>query len=249
MTGPFDFLVLATQYSFEVAFAGMAAATVYFVMERHNLTPETSAVASLSAMITLVAAINYFTMKDIVGLDGQPDRFQAFPTDYRYIDWLITTPLILAVFPILVGGRRFDRGTMARLVLADIVMIVCGYVGEVSINRAGGGTGLGWWMFLVAAACWFYILYVLFAEIGQAIANQPGDLADGFGALRYFVVIGWVVYPVGYLVAAMGFKGDLLIWRELVYCLADLINKVGFGMMAVSLAKRQSIQAWERSRH
>lgn len=241
-------LVLATQYSFIAAFAAMAAGALYFMMERNNLTPDYSPVASLSAMIAFVAAINYWAMKEMVGSGGTIDELAAFPTNYRYIDWIITTPLILAVFPILLGGKRFDASMMTRLVVADIVMIAFGYVGEVSINGNGGGTMLGWWCLIIACAAWFYILYVLFAEVGRAMEGQDEKLRNALGLLRTFVVVGWVVYPLGYLVAALDLHPNLLVARELVYCIADVINKVGFGMVAVAAAKHVSMRQWDGAR-
>lgn len=241
-------LVLATQYSFFAAFAAMAAGAFYFMMERNNLTPDYSQVVSLSAMIALVAAINYYAMKEMVGLSGDIAELSTFPTEYRYIDWLITTPLILAVFPILLGGRRFDASLMTRLMVADVVMIVFGYVGEVSINRAGGGTMLGWWCLLLATAAWFYILYILFAEVGRAMEGKEPGLVRALQTMRVFVVVGWIIYPLGYLVAALDVDPSLLVARELVYCIADVINKVGFGMVAVAAAKAASMRQWEGGR-
>lgn len=240
----YSLLVLMTQYSFSAAFAAMAAGTIYFMMERNNLTPEYSPVASLAAMVSLVAAINYYVMKDTVGADGQMASLSGFTTDFRYIDWLITTPLLLAVLPILLGGNGLNTGMMARLLTADVIMIVVGYIGEVSINRSTGGTMTGWWCLLISIGFWFYILYVLFAEIGRALEGADSDLASSLGFLRNFIVIGWLVYPIGYLIAALDVSQDLLIARELVYCVADVINKVGFGMVAVSAAKRLSARQW-----
>ncbi|MEQ8332520.1 bacteriorhodopsin [Nisaea sp.] len=241
----YSLLVLATQYSFTAAFAAMAAGTLYFMMERNNLTPEYSPVASLCAMVSLVAAINYFVMKDTVGLDGQAASLAGFATDYRYIDWLITTPLLLAVLPVLLGRSRMNNGMMARLLAVDVLMIVVGYIGEVSINRAGGGTMTGWWCLLISMACWFYILYVLFAEIGRALEGADSYLKSSLGFLRTYLVISWVVYPLGYLIAVLDLSDNLLIGREMVYCIADVIAKVGFGMAAVSVAKRLSAMQWE----
>lgn len=240
----YSLLVLATQYSFELAFAAMAAGTLYFLMERNNLTPEYSAVASLAAMVSLVAAINYYTMKDLAGADGQMATIASLPTDFRYIDWLITTPLLLAMVPLLLGRRPGTAGLMARLITADVLMIVIGYIGEVSINRAGGGTAVGWWCLLISIGFWAYILYVLFAEIGRASEGADADVVSSLGTLRLFIVVGWLIYPLGYLVAALDMSQDLLIARELVYCIADVINKVGFGMVAVSTAKRLSERQW-----
>jgi bacteriorhodopsin len=214
-------------------------------MERANLTPDYSPVASLAAMVSFVAAINYYAMKDMVGLDGSMASLAAFPTDYRYVDWLITTPLLLAMLPVLLGGRRFDVGLMARLVIADVLMIALGYVGEVAINDAGGGTMLAWWCLLGSLVLWFYILYELFAGIGRALEGASDEVARPLNLLRNFIVIGWLVYPLGYVVAALDVSPELLVTRELIYCIADVINKVGFGMVAVHAAKRLSLRQWQ----
>jgi bacteriorhodopsin len=238
-------LVLATQYSFAVSFAAMAAGTLYFLMERANLTPDYSPVASLAAMVSFVAAINYYTMKDMVGLSGSAAELASFPTDFRYVDWLITTPLLLAMLPVLLGGKRFDTGLMIRLVSADVLMIAFGYVGEVSINNSGGGTMLSWWCLLASMVLWFYILYDLFAGIGRASEGAAAEVVSALGVLRTFVVVGWLVYPLGYVVAALDLADSLLVARELIYCIADVVNKVGFGMVAVAAAKRMSARQWQ----
>ena len=85
---------------------------------------------------------------------------------------------------------------------------------------------------------------MLFAEIGRALEGADSDLASSLGFLRSFIVIGWVVYPLGYLIAALDVSADLLVARELVYCVADVVNKVGFGMVAVAAAKRLSARQW-----
>lgn len=238
-------LVLATQYSFAASFAAMAAGTLYFLMERANLTPDYSPVASLAAMVSFVAAINYYAMKDMVGMTGMAADLASFPTDFRYVDWLITTPLLLAMLPVLLGGKRFDTGLMARLITADVGMIALGYVGEVSINDSGGGTMLSWWCLLGSMVLWFYILYELFAGIGRASAGADDEVVQALGLLRSFIVIGWLVYPLGYIVAALDLSDSLLVARELIYCIADVINKVGFGMVAVAAAKRMSARQWQ----
>jgi bacteriorhodopsin len=92
---------------------------------------------------------------------------------------------------------------------------------------------------------WFYILYELFAGIGRASAGADAEVVRALGLLRNFIVIGWLVYPLGYIVAALDLSDNLLVARELIYCIADVINKVGFGMVAVAAAKRMSARQWQ----
>ena len=242
MTDPqTNFLVLATQYSFYMTFAGMLAGAVYFMMERHNLTPKYSAVASLCMMVVAIAAINYATMKDMVGLDGLYATLSNFPTEFRYVDWILTTPLILSVLVMLTNSA--NKGSLiAKLMVADIIMIASGYAGEVSVNAAGGGTGMGWTCFAISTLSFTYILFVIYSELGEAAGDMPDDLHSSFSFLQNSILIFWIVYPIGYLIPLLGFQGELLAVRELVYCIADLVSKVIFGMIAVSLAKKLSLR-------
>lgn len=236
----FSLLTLSTQYMFHVCFAGMLAGAIYFHMERNNLTPKYSIVASLCMMVVAIAAINYFHMKSSIGLDGQYVTLSAFPTEFRYVDWLLTTPLILATLVMLTNSQN-KAGLATKLMIADVIMIAVGYVGEVNINRAGGGTTAGWVCFVVACISFAYILVVVYSELAQAAGDMPDELRGTFSFLQNYILIIWMVYPLGYLAPLLGYKGDLLALRELFYCIADLTAKVGFGMLAVSLAKKLSL--------
>lgn len=236
----FSLLTLATQYMFHVCFAGMLAGAIYFHMERHNLTPKYSVVASLSMMVVAIAAINYSYMKEGIGLDGSYATFSSFPTEFRYADWLLTTPLILSVLVMLTNTAN-KAGLVTKLVVADVLMIIAGYIGEIDINQAGGGTTTGWVCFITSCVAFAYILVVVFGELAESAAEMPAELRRTFGYLQSYVLITWIVYPIGYLAPLLGYQGDLLVIRELIYCIADLTAKVGFGMLAVSLAKKLSL--------
>lgn len=243
----FNLLALATQYSFYMTFSGMFAATVYLWMERNNLTPRYSAVASISMMVTCIAAVNYASMKEMVELDGSFASLSDFPTEFRYADWVLTTPLILATMVLLTESKN-KAALMAKLMLADLVMILTGYVGEVSINEAGGGTTIGWAGFLLGCAAFAFILVTIYGELNEAAADLPESVRTTFAFMQNFILIVWMIYPVGYLAPLLGYHGDLLALRELIYCIADLSAKAGFGILAVSLAKKLSLMEIELGR-
>lgn len=81
----------------------------------------------------------------------------------------------------------------------------------------------------------------MYGELSEAAADFPTDLRSTFGLLQNFILISWMTYPIGYLAPLLGYKGELLAVRELVYCIADLSSKVGFGILVVSLAKKLSL--------
>lgn len=236
-----NLLVLATQYMFWVGFVGMAAGTLYFLVERNSLAPEYRSTATVAALVTFVAAIHYYFMKQAVGESGLLSEIDGFPTEIRYIDWLVTTPLLLIKFPLLLGLKGGKgRSLLTKLVIADIIMIIGGYIGESSINLAGGFTQLGLWAYVVGCVAWFYIIYLLFTNVTIAAEDKPAPIRKALLQMRLFILIGWAIYPVGYAVTLFAPGIEVQLVRELIYNFADLINKVGFGLIAFFAVKTMS---------
>ncbi|WP_075642311.1 bacteriorhodopsin [Exiguobacterium indicum] len=236
-----NLLVLATQYMFWVGFVGMAAGTLYFLVERNSLAPEYRSTATVAALVTFVAAIHYYFMKQAVGESGLLSEIDGFPTEIRYIDWLVTTPLLLIKFPLLLGLKGGKgRSLLTKLVIADIIMIIGGYIGESSINLTGGFTQLGLWAYVVGCIAWFYIIYLLFTNVTKAAEDKPAPIRKALLQMRLFILIGWAIYPVGYAVTLFTPGIEVQLVRELIYNFADLINKVGFGLIAFFAVKTMS---------
>ncbi|WP_227394875.1 bacteriorhodopsin [Jeotgalibacillus aurantiacus] len=236
-----NLLVLATQYMFWVGFVGMAAGTLYFLVERNSLAPEYRSTATVAALVTFVAAIHYYYMKDAVGTSGLLSEIDGFPTEIRYIDWLVTTPLLLVKFPLLLGLKgKASRTLLASLIIADIIMIIAGYIGESSINIAGGFTQLGLWSYVIGCIAWLYIIYLLFTNVTKAAMDKPAPIRKALLQMRLFILIGWAIYPIGYAVTLFASGVEVQLVRELIYNFADLINKVGFGLVAFFAVKTMS---------
>jgi bacteriorhodopsin len=237
-----ELLSMITYYSFEFAFVAMLGGVLYFSLERNSLALEYRTVATLAAVIALVAAVNYYTMTNVVQQSLQNNEgFSDFPTSYRYIDWLITTPMLLAMIVSLLGMKQGLGGILGGLITADIIMIVAGYLGEVNVNMADGSMAMAWGGFIVAMFCWLYILFVLYSVLSSYAAQQPQSIRNALNTLRLFILIGWSIYPIGYFVSLLGASEGVLIAREIIYCYADVISKVIYGMIAVQAAKTASI--------
>ncbi len=208
-----------TQYLFWISFVCMAAGTIFFFLERSNVPKKYRTTMTVAGLITGIAAFHYYRMAYIFAGGG-------FPTEYRYIDWIITTPLLLVKFPLLLGLGSRAKGLFTKLIVLDVAMIVTAYIAEVSPIG-----GVAWWsFFLVACVFELLIVAVLYFQMGGAIDNAPRPIANSARLMRQFVLIGWVIYPVGFLMALTGEYGGSL--RELFYNVADVINKVGFGLVA-----------------
>lgn len=208
-----------TYYMFWIATVCMGAGTVFFLLERSSVPVKYRATLTVSGLITGIACFHYFRMAAIYEGGG-------FPTEYRYIDWIITTPLMLLKFPLLLqlGGKA--KKLITQLILLDIFMIVTAYVAEVSVVGSGS-----WWGFFVAACvAELAIVGTLYFQMRDALLDAPQPIAKAVRLMRTFIFVGWAIYPIGFLMALTGDGGGAL--RELFYNVADVINKVGFGLVA-----------------
>jgi sensory rhodopsin len=231
-------LLVITQAFFMLGFVAMAAGTVYFVLERGDLKPEHRIAATYAGIITFIAAIMYWIMTDFVGFFDQAATADVGATmPYRYIDWLLTTPLLLVEFGLIVAiAGAATKGFVTRIVIADIIMIVTGYLGEVSVPGAVDT----WIYFIISSLAWLYIVYAVFQV---KLDGMPAYAANAVKIMRRFVMFGWAIYPIGTSIEQFMKLGGADVTAAvaiaaIVYVIADVLNKVGFGMVAVSAAKK-----------
>ena len=195
----------------------MVAATVFFLMESLRVKGKWRTSLVVGALVTLVAAVHYFYMRDVWVETGES------PTVYRYVDWIITVPLQMVEFYfILAAVTAVSAGIFWRLLIGSLVMLVAGYAGEAGLINAWAG-------FIVGMAGWAYILYEIFAgEAGKAsAANAPASVQSAFGTMRLIVTVGWAIYPLGYFFGYLTNAADP-ITLNVIYNIADVINKIAF---------------------
>ena len=233
-------LLAITQAFFMLGFVAMAAGTLYIVLERGDLKPEHRIAATYAGIITFVAAIMYWIMTDIVGFFDQTAGDVGATMPFRYIDWLITTPLLLVEFGLIVAiAGAASKGFVTRIVIADIIMIVTGYLGEVGME--GEVSTIVW--FVISSLAWLYIVY---AVLQVKLDGMPEYAASAVKIMRRFVILGWAIYPIGTATEEfMKLSGADVTMAvgiaAIVYVIADVLNKVGFGMVAVRAAKKASV--------
>jgi bacteriorhodopsin len=233
MTEGGSMLAVATTALFILGFVGMAAGTLYFLLERNELKAANRGVAVYAAIITFVATIMYFMMMNLAIAGGVN---QTMPL--RYIDWIITTPLLLLEFGVVAAlAGKVQKGLIARLMVADVIMIVTGFLGEIS---APGEVATYIW-FIISCLAWIWII----VEVFSLKATGKGYAAKAVNTMKWFVIIGWSIYPLGTAIQqfmSIGkVDGDSLatagLIAAIIYIVADLTNKVIFGIVAVRAAK------------
>jgi bacteriorhodopsin len=197
-------------------------------------------------LIVGIAAFHYYYMRAVYTDLG------TVSVEYRYMDWIITVPLMALKFPSLVGkeaitdSKFLGMGFTGICFTGALIMIGFGYLGESGVlgevmgAAAGGWAGLilggvGWAMIIVATGTpW---------SSGKGVDNSKiaPELMWSANALRWFIVVGWIIYPIGYLFspgAELGLGDGNQELLAVFYNVADIINKIGFGIVAWMGAKK-----------
>ena len=215
MLNPTDYVGM----SFWIISAAMLAATFFFFMERDRAVGKWKTSLSVAALVTGIAALHYFYMREVWIMTGES------PTTFRYVDWLLTVPLQIIEFYLILTTIAVVRAALFwKLLVASLVMLIFGYFGEI-------GTMNVWLAFVISMAGWLYIIYEVFVGEASKISAANGTAASkkAFNALRLIVTIGWSIYPIGYVLGYTAEGTDDAL--NLVYNLADFVNKIAFGVV------------------
>ena len=216
--------------SFWIATAVMAAGALFFFVERSTVKASWQTSLTVAALVCFVAFWHYMYMRDVWVATGES------PTVYRYIDWLITVPMqIVEFYLILAACTAVSLGVFWKLLAGSLVMLLGGYFGETGVLDATVGCVIG-------MAGWIFIIYYIFVGEAAQIKDSAGNenLVMAFDGIKWIVTIGWAIYPIGY---AMGYLGGGVgdgAMLNTVYNLADLINKFLFGLVIWYAAMRDS---------
>jgi len=233
-----DTLGLITFFLFFVGYISMGAAFVFFMAERNSVAPQYRTTMTISALIVGIAAFHYYYMRGVYTDLG------TVSIEYRYMDWIITVPLMALKFPSLVGKDAITDDKVAGLGFTGIcftgalIMIGFGYLGESGAIPGIAGLvlgGVGWAMIIVATGTpW---------SSGKGVDNSKiaPELMWSTNALRWFICVGWIIYPLGYLfnptadILPDAVDAEIM---AILYNIADMINKIGFGVVAWMGAKK-----------
>ena len=150
------------------------------------------------------------------------------------MDWLLTVPLQIVEFYLILAAIAVVKTSLFwRLLIASVVMLVAGYLGE-------SNESMRWAGFVVGMLAWFYIIYEIFAGEASQINASKGTAASqkAFTALRWIVTVGWAIYPIGFVA---GYTGQSSVESlNIIYNLADFINKIAFGVVIWAAATSDS---------
>tara|TARA_Y100000991_G_scaffold177336_1_gene139488 strand:+ start:45 stop:770 length:726 start_codon:yes stop_codon:yes gene_type:complete len=224
-------------FTFFVGYMAMFAASVFFFFERGSVDDKWKLSLLISGLITGIAAVHYFYMRDYYLATGDN------PTFFRYVDWTLTVPLMCVEFYLLTRAAGATKSLLWKLIIASTWMLVCGYVGE-SFSDGTTAHSVTWGV--LSTLGYIYILHaVWFGEVAQLAEKSNSDVVKrGVRTLAWFVLVGWAIYPIGYMCMDGGWLNTAMGWGsenvDLWYNIADAINKIGFGLVVYNIAISES---------
>jgi sensory rhodopsin len=220
-------------FTFFTGYMAMLASSVFFFAERSSVEGKWKLSLLVSSLITGIAAVHYYYMRDYYLATGQT------PTVLRYIDWTLTVPLMCVEFYLLTKAAGAPKSLLWKLIGASVWMLVAGYIGEAF--SGGDSTQIALWG-AISTIGYLYVLYTAWAGEVAQLAARSGDPAvvRGIRSLAWFVLAGWAIYPIGYMCMPGGWLNTALGWQssnvDLFYNIADAINKIGFGLVVYGIA-------------
>ena len=215
-------------FTFFLGTMAMTAASAFFFLSLPQFDSKWRTSILVSGLITFIAAVHYYYMREAATSGG-------VTTEIRYIDWILTVPLMCVEFYLILKVAGATTRHLSILIWASLGMLVFGYFGETGF---AGGSAAFWG--LLSGICYFYIAYlVYFGQLAKLAAAAGGSVEKAHKTLTLFVLIGWAIYPLGYMIGTDGwydFVDAINVNMDVVYNIGDAINKIGFGLVVYAAA-------------
>ena len=226
-------------FTFFIGTMAMMAASIFFFFELSTTSSKWRTSLLVSGIITFIAAVHYYYMRSYNLETG------TSPTFFRYVDWLLTVPLMCVEFYLITKKAGAKLSLLWKLIAASVFMLVTGYIGE-----AMNGTNESSWIWgTISSIGYAYIVWLVwFGEVANLAKSSSPAVAKANKALGWFVLVGWAIYPLGYI---LGTKGGLFgaqmvadpaaasYAMDIVYNIGDAVNKIGFGLVIYALSRSE----------
>ena len=243
-----NLLQVFTYYILIITAFGFVASFFFSWFTRTHVAPEHNTSRVLTAVICVVAAISYFTISmhyktylgEVTdGSTGNLDPHRAFIGigQFRYMDWLITTPLLLIkMLTVLRINFNKAKKIIALMLFGDVFMIITGFIGEQQFTSTGAidiSSHMIWGA--ISTVGYIVVLWALYTLWNKEKGNALPEERKAFKLMALTTVTFWGVYPIGYILEAVVPSLDPN-WLHIAYSVADLINKAGIGIIAYLVA-------------
>lgn len=215
-------------FTFFVGCMAMMAASAFFFLSMNSFDRKWKTSILVSGLITFIAAVHYWYMRDYWAANAES------PTFFRYVDWVLTVPLMCVEFYLILKVAGAKKSLMWKLIFLSVVMLVTGYFGEAVYRDQA------WFWGLVSGIAYFVIVYMIWFGEAKKLAEQAGGaVLNAHKTLCWFVLVGWAIYPLGYMAGTPGWYDGLAglgLNMDVIYNIGDAVNKIGFGLVIYGLA-------------
>lgn len=240
-----------TVYNFlSLVIASQLFTALFLVIASHRILPRYRQAIAVAAIVCGIAAYHYFRIfdnfkaafvTDAVGGAGTYTQAVgvSFNEGYRYVDWLLTVPLLLVELVVVLAlAKHVQRRLLVRLIPAAILMIALGYPGEISADNTVR-TIFG----ILSTLPFLYILYVLFVELTKSLDRQPVSVRKLISNLRWLLLLSWGVYPIAYALPMLNISGaDAWVGKQIGYSVADIAAKAIYAIIIFQIARIKSME-------
>ncbi len=244
--GQFD-----TVYNFlSLVIASQLFTALFLLIALPRILPRYRQAITVAIIVCGIAAYHYFRIfdsfrasfvTDTVGGKGDYTQAvgQAFNEGYRYVDWLLTVPLLLfELIAVLALAQSVQKRLIRQLIPAAALMIILGSPGEIS-----GDNGVRAIFGLLSTIPFVYILYVLFVQLTKSLGKQPASVRGTLSGLRFLLLASWLVYPIAYLLPLLNIEGsDAWVLKQVGYSVADIVAKAVYGLIIFHVARVKSYE-------
>lgn len=237
----FQYELVYNSLSFGIA--SMGAATLFLWLSRSMVKPAYQTAVTISGLVTAIALYHYVrifgswnasfnVVNDVIAPTGV-----KFNDAYRYVDWLLTVPLLLIELILVMRLSATEtKSKSIRLGVLAALMILLGYPGEVS-----GDPNTRWLWWTLSMIPFTIIVVELFSGLKQAIAAQPESVKGLVKGARTLTIASWCFYPVVFILPMLGLTGGAATAAVQVgYTISDIVAKAVFGIVIYAIAVKKS---------
>jgi len=262
--------ISATQYELvydttSFGTAAMMAATLFFWLRLRNISPKYQSAVAITGLVTFIAGYHYFRIfnswteafKHMSVADCETymknNEWNACPMivtgvpfndAYRYMDWLLTVPLLLIEIVLVMNLTPEETVKKSALLgVSSALMVILGYPGElIPAGSPDIASRWGWW----AAGMLPFLFVVYQLTIGTKAAldtEEDPDVKSKIQTARIVTIVSWLTYPIVYILPCLGLSGaQAIVGVQMGYTLSDIISKCGVGILIykIALAKSQA---------
>jgi len=228
--------------------ASMMATTMFLWFRAFAVKDKYKSAVIISGLVTFIAAYHYIRIFNSWVDAYHYDKAGGSPTltgvpfndAYRYMDWLLTVPLLLIEILLVM---KLDEDTFSSkawtLGVGSALMIVSGYYGELVIT---GDLTPRWICWFLSMSFFLYIVYELLVGLGEATNSEADPAVQGkIRVAQVMTVISWCTYPVVYLFPMLHIDAaQAVVSVQMGYCVSDIISKCGVGLVIYQISAAKS---------